>query len=160
MTDYVVGFALDQDRVVMIRKNRPAWQAGLLNGVGGKIEPGETPIAAMVREFWEETSVQEPAWTHFCTMHGGEATIYCYYTRLALHVSELCRSITDEQVVVCPVSKVRQMRCLDNIPWLLDMAQMFETGKQTRATTSHLIIEFVLEPGVPQAGTPNHAEGS
>ena len=56
---YVVGFLLNYDRtqVVLIRKNRPAWQAGHLNGVGGKIEMGETPIEAMTREFEEETGL-------------------------------------------------------------------------------------------------------
>lgn len=46
---YVVGFMLDQARehVVLIEKNRPAWQAGKLNGVGGKVEPGEFPVNAM-----------------------------------------------------------------------------------------------------------------
>ena len=37
--------------VVLTHKNRPAWQAGKLNGVGGKIELLESPVAAMVREF-------------------------------------------------------------------------------------------------------------
>jgi 8-oxo-dGTP diphosphatase len=56
MPDYVVGLMRDMlsDRVLLIRKNRPAWQAGLLNGPGGKVEQGETPIDAMVREWNEE----------------------------------------------------------------------------------------------------------
>ena len=37
------------------------WQAGLLNGIGGKIEDGEAPIEALVREFAEETGVQTSA---------------------------------------------------------------------------------------------------
>src|SRR5690349_13991679 len=41
---YALGFLFDgTGRVVLIRKRRPAWQAGLLNGVGGKVEPGEAP---------------------------------------------------------------------------------------------------------------------
>jgi 8-oxo-dGTP diphosphatase len=45
MQTYACGFlfSLDRTRVLLIRKRRPAWQAGRLNGVGGKIEPGETP---------------------------------------------------------------------------------------------------------------------
>jgi len=54
---YVVGFLFseDQSRVLLVWKNRPAWQNGKLNGVGGKIEAGETPLQAMEREFKEET---------------------------------------------------------------------------------------------------------
>lgn len=55
--EYVLGFMFNEDesKVLLIMKNRPAWQAGKLNGVGGKIEAGETPIQAMEREFAEET---------------------------------------------------------------------------------------------------------
>ena len=42
MSEYVVGFMLEtlSDRVIVIRKQKPLWQSGLLNGVGGKIEAG------------------------------------------------------------------------------------------------------------------------
>lgn len=55
--EYVLGFMfnLAESKVLLVWKNRPAWQAGKLNGVGGKIEEGETPIQAMNREFAEET---------------------------------------------------------------------------------------------------------
>ena len=55
---YVLGFvfSLDASRVLLIWKNRPEWQKGKLNGIGGKIEEGELPIDAMKREFSEETS--------------------------------------------------------------------------------------------------------
>lgn len=48
---YVVGFMFSSDKtlVTLIRKNRPKWMNGKLNGVGGKIEIGETPLQAMVR---------------------------------------------------------------------------------------------------------------
>jgi 8-oxo-dGTP pyrophosphatase MutT (NUDIX family) len=32
-----------QIEVLLIEKQKPAWQRGKLNGVGGKIEPGENP---------------------------------------------------------------------------------------------------------------------
>lgn len=57
--EYVLGIALSADRrkILLIRKLTPEWQRGLLNGIGGKIEAGETPIQAMLREFKEETGV-------------------------------------------------------------------------------------------------------
>lgn len=58
--EYVIGVAVDPDRthVLVIEKNRPAWQVGKLNFPGGKIEDGETPEEAIVREFREETGVE------------------------------------------------------------------------------------------------------
>jgi len=45
-------------KYVFVVKNRPAWQAGLLNAPGGHIEDGETPLEACIREFKEETGIQ------------------------------------------------------------------------------------------------------
>ena len=55
---YVLGFVFNEslDKIALIRKNRPAWQKGLLNGIGGKIEADELTLDAMTREFEEETS--------------------------------------------------------------------------------------------------------
>jgi 8-oxo-dGTP diphosphatase len=56
---YVLGFAFDKsDNVILVRKQKPKWQKGLLNGVGGKIEIGETSSDAMFREFREETGLK------------------------------------------------------------------------------------------------------
>jgi 8-oxo-dGTP diphosphatase len=58
MTTYCLGFlfawAPYGRRVALVRKARPEWQKGRLNGVGGKVESGESPAEAMVREFAEE----------------------------------------------------------------------------------------------------------
>lgn len=102
--DYVMGLAFTPDplpytRVLLIEKLKPAWQAGRLNGVGGKIDhyvPAtrdyqetnvvlETPIEAMVREFREETGVEseEADWHLFAIMHDGNHNhqVYCYESR-------------------------------------------------------------------------------
>ncbi|NHN42239.1 8-oxo-dGTP diphosphatase [Halorubellus sp. JP-L1] len=46
----------DDDELLMIRKRR-GLGADLYNGPGGKVEPGETPAEAAVRETREETGV-------------------------------------------------------------------------------------------------------
>lgn len=58
-TEYVlaVAFSVDRRKILLIRKLTPEWQRGLLNGPGGKIELGETPLQAMIREFKEETNI-------------------------------------------------------------------------------------------------------
>lgn len=57
---YVAGLMFSESKlnVALVLKNRPKWQAGLFNAIGGKIEDGEDPAAAMVREFKEETGVE------------------------------------------------------------------------------------------------------
>ena len=49
-------FVLDGDRILLIRKKR-GLGAGKINGPGGKLEPGETPLACAVRETREELGI-------------------------------------------------------------------------------------------------------
>src|SRR4051794_12802825 len=49
-------FIRQHDRVLMIRKKR-GLGAGKINGVGGKLEPGETELAAIRREAVEELGI-------------------------------------------------------------------------------------------------------
>lgn len=75
MNRYVVGFVFNKDltQVLLIHKNRPDWQAGKLNGPGGKIEAEEDGVTAVVREIEEETGL---ATTH---------TDWCYVKTLDDH---------------------------------------------------------------------------
>lgn len=49
-------FILREDRVLLIHKKR-GLGAGKINGPGGRIEPGETPLACAIREVEEELLV-------------------------------------------------------------------------------------------------------
>lgn len=55
-TGYTVVFIFNAARshVLLLKKLRPAQHKGLLNGLGGKIEPGETPLQCLTREVQEE----------------------------------------------------------------------------------------------------------
>lgn len=69
--------------VILVEKNRPAWQASCLNGVGGKIEPQDASVhAAMSREFHEEAGVMtQPAeWEEFATLRGPDFTVHMMRT--------------------------------------------------------------------------------
>jgi 8-oxo-dGTP diphosphatase len=50
-------FLLDGDRVLLIRKKR-GHGAGKINGPGGKIDAGETPLQSALRETAEETGIE------------------------------------------------------------------------------------------------------
>ena len=79
-TQYVVGllFSVDRHGVALIRKTKPKWQAGMLNGVGGHVEPGEAAPQAMVREFREEPGTEVTAWELFATLTGPDFEIRFY----------------------------------------------------------------------------------
>jgi 8-oxo-dGTP diphosphatase len=76
-------FDVATQRVLLIRKRRPAWQAGKLNGVGGKIEAAESPIQALVREVREEAALDTvpEQWRYFGVMDGPEFLVHCFELR-------------------------------------------------------------------------------
>jgi 8-oxo-dGTP pyrophosphatase MutT (NUDIX family) len=98
---YVLGFAIIPTKgIVLIRKNRPEWQAGKLNGVGGKIEPGELPEAAMAREFLEETgfNTMQSDWRICGQCIGSNFTIDVFVA--VLPDDAVVKTMTDEEIVL------------------------------------------------------------
>lgn len=124
MTRYVLGFAFDDagDNVVLIKKTKPAWQAGKFNGVGGKIEPSETPRAAMTREFWEEAGVMTLPrnWTYFGTMDSPDWDCCLFY---AFNDSIVRNSSTKTEEEICTFSVQSLPETISNVPWLIAAAR-------------------------------------
>lgn len=122
MIEYVVGFLTDPfGNVVLIEKNKPLWQAGLLNGVGGKIEKDEVPEAAMEREFEEETGLKIKGWLNYALLTSPEADIYVYKAVTSAEELRRVRSTTDEKVYIHSVYDLPG-NVLNNVPWLLAAA--------------------------------------
>lgn len=127
----VLGFVFSADKksVLLIRKNRPLWQAGKFNGVGGKLEPGETALQAMVREFREETGVETYPfdWKPFCSF-GGLGTYGPFHIECFSCVSEeyflAARTVTDEEVARVSIYTVFQdgFPALDKLKWMVSLA--------------------------------------
>jgi len=131
MKHYVIGFVFDQKmgKVVLIVKNRPAWQAGLLNGVGGHIEVGETPIAAMVREFEEEAGVVTPPslWDYVLTLRFPYAELEVFAAK-SDYVCSAVQSMTDEQVVVAELDSLPVV--VENLPPLIELSRQRLTDRE------------------------------
>ncbi len=145
MHHFCLGFVFGPDnaQVALIEKKKPDWQAGLLNGIGGSVEEGETAIAAQVREFEEETGALILAhdWRHFAELqvyfkNGDEARVQCFVSQQDKVVG--LQSITSEKVSWEFTDQIiaGEHRTLKNVPWLiqaaLDPNEVFMTVKYSR----------------------------
>lgn len=124
MIEYCLGFAFGPTRrgVILIKKQRPAWQAGLLNGVGGKIEHQENPYFAMEREFEEETGIVCRSWKKFGYMYGQEWALYLFTTVLSIdELASVEPFKTDEEVILADSDNL--FGVIPNLMWLVPMAK-------------------------------------
>lgn len=119
-------FSPEMTHVLLIRKKKPSWQRGMLNGLGGKIEPGERPLAAIVREVREESGIE---------IHGGDFIAFgsmvarddAWRVHLFAAVSEKIRKLeaieheegwlTLQHVSMLPANIIR------NLAWLIPKAK-------------------------------------
>ncbi len=121
--EYVVGFIFSEDkkRVALIRKNRPAWQAGCLNGIGGKIDGEESPIHCMVRECEEETNAHIPvsSWTPYAEFFGHWGKVHVFSSTFNL---ELLESPESEPIEIHEVKDLHNQKLTPNVLFLVPMA--------------------------------------
>lgn len=144
MTKYVAGFLFDEtcEGVALIEKQKPEWQKGLFNGIGGKVEDGETYEEAMEREFEEETGVTifKDEWKFLCEISGKDYTVKFYYgitDKLAN-----CATMEGEKVLIISPEDLHNWKVIDNLRWLIPLA--IDRITQYSPTIS-LITSTILE---------------
>lgn len=125
MTNYVCGFYFDHvlEQVVLIWKNKPAWQAGKLNGVGGKIEDDETPLDAMRREFREETGIDHTDWEYLIELSGDDWRVHFLCAKGKADEFEYAQTMETEEVAKIDVDTLDQYEHIPNLRWLVPMAK-------------------------------------
>ena len=124
---YVLGFAFTTDgRVALIQKKRPAWQAGKLNGIGGKVENNEDSTSAMRREFREETGVDTPvnAWQFRGRMFGENWSVFVY--TCTLEIIKNARTMEDERVFLIHLDDLETIteKCIENVDALIQLCRI------------------------------------
>ncbi len=127
MKQYTLGFAFNHNRsaVALIKKTRPDWQKGFLNGIGGKLEKDELPIDGIIREFFEETGKIITNWTFMGALHGPDASdpdskyiMHVFKTFSELHT---LRTTTEEEVVIVDLNRLHRRKLVHNLDWLIQM---------------------------------------
>jgi 8-oxo-dGTP pyrophosphatase MutT (NUDIX family) len=125
----VLGVGEHEGSVLLVEKSGAAHDNGMLQFPGGKIDAGETPTEAMVREVWEETNLplrvlKKPELAHSRPLTRGNAD-GDYNVRLGICVAQHCR------VYLCSESSASRWvpaERLDTLPNLSgDNAQAYRT---------------------------------
>ena len=57
MLSFTICFIKQGSKILMLNREKPVWM-GIWNGIGGKIEKGETPSEGILREIIEETGIE------------------------------------------------------------------------------------------------------
>lgn len=133
--NYVLGFLFTHDKrfVALIEKTKPEDQAGLLNGVGGKMDqgPDESPNEAMIREFREETGYGSInfEWDQYLMFNWSGGGIHVFRAYLPEGVQPLDYPMTkqpDEEETPSwfYVEDILELKakCMNNLPMFIHMA--------------------------------------
>lgn len=127
MQEYVAGFMFDAGgNVALVRKLKPDWQRGLLNGIGGKVERGECIYRAMIREFYEETGFEHGLWDRFCSIQGENSRVHFFRTVVAELPSFPGFNDVGE-TIECWYAPALREGIVPNLRWLIPLA-MDRTG--------------------------------
>lgn len=121
MLRYVLAllFTPDRARLVLVEKTRPAWQAGRVNALGGKLRPGETPSDAARREVGEEAGVDVAAWDEVLEWRD---PMYVMTVVRAFDAAALsARTAEDQRVFLSGVDPLPP-NVIDNLRWLVPLA--------------------------------------
>ena len=138
-------FTPDRRRVVLMRKTRPAWQAGRVNALGGKLAAGESAAAAAEREVREEAGVVVPAaaWEEFVVW---DDSVYRMHAVRAVHeAAERARTAEDQEVFLADVDRLPP-ELIDNLRWLVPLALDRDVAVPVRVASANPAGSGLTEP--------------
>lgn len=147
--EYVLAllFTPDRRRVVLVRKRRPAWQAGKVNALGGKLMAGERAVDAARREVGEEAGVDVPTWDEFLVW---EDPVYVMHAVRAADPAALdAHTAEDQEVFLADVDRL-PANVIDNLRWLVPLALDDDVAVPVRVRSANPAGSGLTEP--PPAG--------
>lgn len=123
MISYCCGFifSMDYEKLLLIKKNKPVWQNGKLNGIGGKQESGETTHDSMVRECKEECDLTINKWDFLASIRNYQADYIVDFFISCYPDLDDVKQLTKEKLVVINPNKLPK-NLIPNLNWLIPFA--------------------------------------
>ncbi len=112
-------FTPDRRRVVLMHRTRPAWQAGRVNALGGKLLAGESAVEAARREVREEAGVDVAVWEEFLVW---EDPVYRMHAVRAFDAAAARAHTAEDQEVFLAEAAALPPALVDNLRWLVPLA--------------------------------------
>jgi 8-oxo-dGTP diphosphatase len=126
-------FSADRRHVVLMRRTRPAWQAGRVNALGGKLLPDESPRDAARREVREEAGVDVADWEEFLVW---DDPVYRLHVVRAFDDAALrARTAEDQEVFLAEVHALPP-ELIDNLRWLVPLALDADVALPVRVSSA------------------------
>lgn len=123
MKKYCLGFMFNKKLtdVLLIEKQKPEWQKGFINGIGGKIEQGENSLDAIIREFREETGIDsnKEDWHYVITMSGDDWQVDVY-TSISDSIFYASRKEMEVPLII-NIFELDRYNLISNLYWLIPM---------------------------------------
>lgn len=112
-------FTANRRQVVLMRRTRPAWQAGRVNALGGRLVDGESPGDAARREVREESGVDVREWAEVLVWDDAEYRMHVM--RAVSELARAARTMEDQEVFLADVESL-PANVIDNLRWLVPLA--------------------------------------
>ena len=142
---YVLALLFTPDRrgVVLMRKTRPAWQAGRVNAPGGKLLEGEDALAAARRETREEAGVDVAAWEELLVWD--DPVYRLHVVRAFDDAAHRARTAEDQEVFLAAVDALPP-ELIDNLRWLVPLALDRDVAVPVRVRSASAEGSGLTEP--------------
>ncbi len=127
-------FTADRGRVVLVHKSRPAWQAGRVNALGGKLDPGESATDAARREVREEAGVDVAGWDEFLVWEDPQ---YRMHACRAFDAAAERAYTAEDQAVFLADAGALPPNVIDNLRWLVPLALDFDVATPIRVRSAN-----------------------
>lgn len=142
MKEFSLGFIFDAShkKVLLVHKEKPDWQKGKINGIGGKLEQGESPVACIARETREESclNIPEENWTFLGLLSTKDSwRIHTYMTTYEGNMTDAQKG--DHEEIEWFSSEKLPPECIPNLTWIIPFAQ--EQFMATHTCTFDVVYE-------------------
>lgn len=106
----------EDDRVVLIKNDRPSLGRAIFELPAGTLEPPEAPVACAARELAEETGYKAATLSHLGRFYSSpgmsDELMWAYMATGLEHVGQSLEE--DERLTVCPVSVAQAFEYVDS----------------------------------------------